>query len=327
MFTVTSTTPYARCENSPVIPMLDDSQAWSHLPPLADGQRQELPGWARLLAESLPRTTSVMLELDTLHRAHSPLGAVLAGKVRWWAANANHSPYGMAGATADLRRAGITIEEIDSLNSGGDNLADDERQAMRFARRLTLEADTITDDEVASLIKTFGEHKFVALVLLVAHANFQDRLLLALGAVAELGDPVAPLEAHFAKVTNDAELAVPPRIMPEPAAATAVPEYIDDPEWRSLDFAGLQKKLDRQRLRPPRIRVPPWEDVARTYPEDQRPPHPVRIVWTLVCRGYQPRLAAGWTACLRTFAEEAKQDRVFEESVFWIITRTIHCFY
>jgi hypothetical protein len=53
----------------------------------------------------------------------------------------------------------------------------------------------------------------------------------------------------------------------------------------------------------------------------------MRILWTLVCRGYQPELAAGWSACTRIFAEEAKQDRVFEQSLFWVITRTIHCFY
>ena len=43
--------------------------------------------------------------------------------------------------------------------------------------------------------------------------------------------------------------------------------------------------------------------------------------------GYQPELAAAWSACTRAFGEEAKQDRVFEESLFWIVTRTIHCFY
>ena len=43
--------------------------------------------------------------------------------------------------------------------------------------------------------------------------------------------------------------------------------------------------------------------------------------------GYQPELAQGWGACMRSFAEEAKQDRVFEESLFWVITRTLHCFY
>jgi hypothetical protein len=43
--------------------------------------------------------------------------------------------------------------------------------------------------------------------------------------------------------------------------------------------------------------------------------------------GYQPELAAAWSSCTRNFGEEAKQDRVFEESLFWVVTRTIHCFY
>ena len=43
--------------------------------------------------------------------------------------------------------------------------------------------------------------------------------------------------------------------------------------------------------------------------------------------GYQPELATAWSACTRAFREESKQDRVFEESLFWIVTRTIHCFY
>ena len=324
---VSSTTPRAQSEDRSVIPVLDDAQAWSRLPPLADGERQPLPVWARMLAESLPRTTAAMLELDALHRTRNPLGPVLAGKVRWLVAKANRCAYSTACAEGDLRRAGLSGEDIVSFASDANDLASDERLVIHFARRLTLEADTITDEQVARLIEIYGEHKVVALVLLVAHANFQDRLFLALGAVANLGDPVQPFEAHFAKPAKDAEIAVPERLMPEPATASAVPEHIDDPEWRSLDFAVLQRNLDRQRIRPGRVRVPTWEEVAATIPEDQRPEHPIRILWTLVCRGYQPQLAAGWSACLRTFAEESKQDRVFEESVFWIITRTLHCFY
>jgi hypothetical protein len=30
---------------------------------------------------------------------------------------------------------------------------------------------------------------------------------------------------------------------------------------------------------------------------------------------------------MRTFGEESNQDRVFEEEVFWVITRSLHCFY
>ena len=29
----------------------------------------------------------------------------------------------------------------------------------------------------------------------------------------------------------------------------------------------------------------------------------------------------------RSFGEEAKQDRVFEESLFWVVTRSLACFY
>jgi hypothetical protein len=45
------------------------------------------------------------------------------------------------------------------------------------------------------------------------------------------------------------------------------------------------------------------------------------------CIGYQPELAAAWSACTRAFGREANQDRVFEESLFWVVTRTLQCFY
>jgi alkylhydroperoxidase family enzyme len=309
------------------LPQLDDAQAWVHLPPLEYGERQPLPGWARMLAESLPRTTALMLELDALHRSRSPLGSTLAGKARWTVAHANRCAYGAASAEADLRRAGLQDADVAALADGIETAPDEERLALAFARRLTIEADTITDDEVRQLIEVYGEQKVVALVLLVAHANFQDRLLLALGAAADLGEPLPPLDARFVKTNQDSAIAVPERVAPAAQTAPAVPERVDDPEWRTLDFAALEQGLDSQRARGARIRVPTWEEVSPTFPPNQQPPHPIRIVWTLVCRGYQPELAAPWSLCLRTFAEEAKQDRVFEESVFWVITRTIHCFY
>jgi hypothetical protein len=68
--------------------------------------------------------------------------------------------------------------------------------------------------------------------------------------------------------------------------------------------------------------------VLRVMPREvPRPESPIRIKWSLVTMGYQPELAAAWSSCTRAFREEAKQDRVFEESLFWIVTRTIHCFY
>lgn len=314
-------------EDATCLRVLDDNQAWSRLPRLVQGQVEPLPVWARMLADSLPRTTAAMLELDAMHRDRSPLGAVLAAKARKTVAQANRCAYSLACAEADLGRVIATDVAGTSVSVGFADVSDVERFVLVFARRLTLEADTITDEEVARLTDLLGERKLVALVLLVAHANFQDRMFLALGSVAELGEPLPPLAARFAKLGKDDGIAVPERIMPPSPKVSLVPERVDDPEWRSLDFDALQRNLDTQRLRTGRIRVPTWEEVVSSIPEEQRPKHPVRILWTLVCRGYQPELAAAWSACMRTFAEESKQDRVFEESVFWIITRTIHCFY
>jgi len=107
-----------------------------------------------------------------------------------------------------------------------------------------------------------------------------------------------------------------------------VPELVADPEWRSLDIDDLMKGLDTQRSNPGRIRVPLWEEVVAGLPAGYPvPKNPTRIKWTLVCMGYQPELAIAWSACTRAFGEEAKQDRVFEESLFWVVTREIHCFY
>jgi hypothetical protein len=101
-----------------------------------------------------------------------------------------------------------------------------------------------------------------------------------------------------------------------------------DPEWARLDFDFLQGKMEDQRGREGRIPVPSWDEVRRRLPPGVRvPPRPVRIRWSLVCSGYQPELAAAWGACTRAFGEEARQDRVFEESLFWVVTRSLECFY
>ena len=176
------------------------------------------------------------------------------------------------------------------------------------------------------LIALFGEKKLTAIVQLLAYANFQDRLLLALDLPIDPGGPPAPPEIRFAKGAPAPP--VPPRKKIEGRPAPAVPERLDDPEWLSLDLEDLQKNLTSQRARPSRIRVPAWEEVVKAMPAGSPPPkNPVRIQWSLVCMGYQPELAAAWSACTSAFRDEAKQDRVFEESLFWVVTRTIHCFY
>lgn len=95
-------TPFAAAnEQACCLPILDDDAACNRMPPLKEGLRQPLPVWARMLADSLPRTTAAMLELDARHRHLSPLGVVLASKVRWTVAQANRCAYSVACAEGD----------------------------------------------------------------------------------------------------------------------------------------------------------------------------------------------------------------------------------
>jgi hypothetical protein len=313
------------------LPALGDEETWKHLPALDKDatplQGKPLPVWARTLADALPRTTAAMLELDHRHRAASPLDPKLRGKMRWVAAHANASPYGEAYVLADLERAGLTPAERDALLKGDlAKLPEAERLALAFAQKMTAAAYEVTDEEVKRLRDLHGDATVVAMVQLLAYANFQDRLLLTLGVRVEPNGPLPPLAVKFAR--GGTPPPVPARVPPmgEPAAVPV--DLVRDADWAKIDFEGLQKKLEGQKAREPRIPVPTWEEVKERYPPGAPlPSRPVRIRWSLVCTGYQPELSLGWGACTRAFGEEADQDRVFEESLFWVVTRSLQCFY
>jgi alkylhydroperoxidase family enzyme len=311
----------APAKSAPRVPMLKTDEAWKRLPATEKGQGQALPAWARATAASLPRTTAAMLELDYLHRAESSLAPRLRGMMRWAAADANRCPTTAAQALADLQRAGVERTDIDLLLQDAGQLPLAERDAVAFARKLTSAAYTVTDEEVAQLLKTHGEKNVVAMVQLLAHANFQDRLILALGLGSE--EPLPPLDVKFVKKGIGA--AAPPRQPPPPPLGPGPAARITDPEWLALDASALQKNLALQRGRAPRIRVPSWEELARQNPD--APARKIGIKWSLVCSGYQPRLAQGWSACTGGFREDAHLDRAFEELQFWIVTRSLYCFY
>jgi alkylhydroperoxidase family enzyme len=306
------------------VPLLDNKETWKRLPEAERGADQALPVWTRALVDALPRTTAAMLELDYVHRARSPLDPKLRGKMRWVAAHANRCAYSEAYAVADLRRAGASDEDIKALPGDHTALPEPERLALVFARKMTLAADTVTDNEMARLMKLHGEKNVTAMVLLLAYANFQDRLLLTLDLPVEAGGPLKPLDVHFAKSPITA-MSRPPL----PGNPKEKKDFrVNDAEWRDKDFLALQKEMEGQRGRQPRIPVPSWEEVLKNLPEAfPAPAKPVRIRWSLVCVGYQPEMALGWSACMRAFAQEAKQDRVFEETLFWVITRSLSCFY
>jgi alkylhydroperoxidase family enzyme len=311
------------------VPLLDQKAAWQQLPTALKGAGEPLPVWARALAKSLPQTTAAMLELDYLHRVDSPLPALLRGKMRWIAADANGCAYTRLQAEDDLLRDGLPPGQLAKLKKGDvAGLSNEEKATLVFAGKLTRAAHTVTDAEVADLIKHHGDKQVVAMVLLLAHANFQDRLLLTLGITPKLEQPLPPLAVRF-DFTDEGISHLKPvaRKLPDEKLTASGLQGQELKKWTAQTLGELKAQMNVQKGLKGRIAVPTWEELVKQFPVLAERKKPVDIKWSRVCLGYQPKLARGWSACTSFFGAEAKQDRVFEESQFWVVTRSLQCYY
>jgi alkylhydroperoxidase family enzyme len=319
--------PTAKIETT--YPLLSDEECWRRLPPTEKGGGQSLPTWAQALAGPMPRTTAALLRLDLAHRTRSPLDPKLRAKMRWVAAHANRCAYAEAAASADARRAGLDDDSLERLYRGDNSRSSpEERSALEFARKMTVDSSGVTDLEFAALVHAYGEQKTAAMVLGMAYANFQDRLLLCLGSPVEAGGSLAPVDVVFVPEAVETKMLKPPVSQVSPLPKPTGKDLIEDgPEWASRTYEQLQKKLEEQKRKPTRLRIPKWEEVERGLPAGFM--RPSRIVWNQVCLGYEPELACAWETLMRTNAAEmrGKTDRVFGISLFWIVTRTIDCPY
>lgn len=309
--------PTARDTRGGRMPMLSNDDAWKRLPG-PSGSAVPLPTWARMLAGPLPLATARMLELDALHRSGDRLDARFRGLVRWAAADANSCAYTKAMALADLRRAGCPELDLQTMVLTPEKLPLADRAAMTFARTMMREAHAVTDADVKQLIEILGEQRVVALVAMMAHASFQDRMLLALNAPVE-PEPLPPIARTFTlpkPAGPPGAAAKRDDVLPGDAAKRSGPSWLD-----------LQTNLEKQRAREGRIRVPSTEEVIKRLGANHPAAWQSGILWSRVCYGFQPELTDAWFNTVSAFRQETALDRIFSQCLFWVVTDSIQCFY
>jgi prepilin-type N-terminal cleavage/methylation domain-containing protein len=313
--------PMTSVISSEPLPMLSSEQAWRRLPG-APATSEALPYWARVLAGPLPITTARMLELDALHRAGNQLSPRLRGLIRYAAATANQCNYSQAVASADWCRAGKKEDELRVSVDDPSRLNAAEQAAVVFAQKMMNAAYTIPDEEVKQLLEYIGEEQFVALVALLAHASFQDRILLAAQTVVEPDGPLPPVMAHFARPEPDSSAV---HVSAAPGEKRAPAE--ESNSTAANEWLTLQEGLDQQRARVGRIRVPSREEMLKRIGADHHAVWQAGILWSRVCYGNQPELTDAWFACVSAFRQETHQDRILQQCIFWISTQAQRCFY
>lgn len=320
------------------LPVLDNEVAWARLPG-APSRVEALPHWARQLAGPLPQTTAQMVKLDALHRTGQHLDPMLRLRMRWIAANANGCAYSKAVAIADMERLGAKAEERDRLTREPDSFSEAEKAAFQFAKKLTLDGASVTDAEVETLLRHFGDQKVMGMVALIAHANFQDRVILALNPPIESGGPPAPVQARFphkrtpppnprvgaGAAAGSSSPMAPPSAPREPGLGANLPGV--EGVWKDQTFGDLLTRLDQQKERKGRIRVPDWQEVEPRITQESWAVRLPRVLWNRVCYAHQPELTDGFFDCVDAFRQESRMDRLLGQDIFWVVTRSINCFY
>ncbi len=166
------------------------------------------------------------------------------------------------------------------------------------------------------------------MVLLLAWANFHDRLMLCLNIRPDPTTPAVPLDVEF-----PAEAFVIRTTPPQPSgqvSATGVTTdaAADHTVSNAESYDDLQLRLESQRARPTRLKIPEWDAIVRNLPEGlmQRP---TEIIWYRIVFGYAPELAVPFELVMRTAGSEAGSgwDRVFAGSLFWVTTQAMQCPY
>lgn len=301
---------------TPRLPELSNDAAWKRLPDSPE-RSQPLPAWARVLAGWQPVTTARMLELDALHRSGDRLDARFRSIVRWAAADANRCEYARAMAVADYARLAGATADLTAMMQDPAKLPEVDRLGASFARKMMLEASKVTDSEVKTLISLIGDERMVALVALVAHASFQDRVFLALNITPEANGVPPPVTVKFGR----------------PKPATAGSHHPDDSHPSASDVPATeawlkaQKGLAAQQERPGRIAIPSEEWLVKRLGSGHPALWQKGILWSRVCLGHQPELTELWFETASAFRNEGSLDPMFSNAIFWTVTESLNCFY
>ena len=305
---------------------MTDEAAWALLPPVAKGAKQPLPNWVKPVALQMPRTAAAMIELDAAFRNTDAIDTVLRAKLRWIVANANQCTYGQQLALADLRRVAKSATPLSEFTGPATQWPAADADVFQFVKLLSTAAPTIPDSLFEKVRAKHGDRGVAAIVLLTAYANFQDRLLLGLGVPVEENGPYAPLNVTFAEGALHATPLTPNVNGAATYDAKGSSVVARDPSWNAIPYEELQVRLEKQRDRQPRLRVPQWDEVKSKLPAAMAV-RPTGIRWSLINYGYAAELAIPWTLTTRTHWAEYPSDRILEESLFWVQTRALECNY
>ena len=133
------------------------------------------PQWAALLA-NFPKSMSGRVAGLKNAAEKGNLGAPLKGQIAWVAARQDRAWYALANARDQLKKAGLSEDDIWKLDGDRKHLGEGDRAALELAETLAAAPGKVTDEMVERCRKHFKDAEVAEVVYRACNAAFFNRV-------------------------------------------------------------------------------------------------------------------------------------------------------
>ena len=242
----------------------------------------------------------------------------------WIVSRVNNCHYCLGHQEHKLLAAGLDDDRIAALDGDWEQFTPAEQAAFAFTRKLTIEPQKVTDEDVARLKSHYNDLQVYEIIALVSRYNSTNRWTDSLGIPQEdHRDFETPTNAKFRDFTSLVAPIAERKVKEQPQQKSAAPAVMEPrAELESRQF--VESTWVKQRQATARLPIPE-EAAARELLGDTAPegklPHWVRLMLS------NPKTGPGAVANYQTVRSKGKISPRLRAEIAWVAARSDRAWY
>lgn len=259
------------------------------------------------------RPTEQQRQTTALNQMQSAPDYPFKTRLFWIVSRTNDCQYCLGHQELKLRRAGMTEDQIASLDCKWSAFPDDEQAAMRVARKLSLTPHLVTVADVESLKKHYSDQQIADIVQTVAGYNSTNRWTASTGIPQDqsfFGDEPSQLDTPTSAEFTSIETKVAPF------------DYKPRPTWETREEveAAINACLTRTAL----VKLPNMDAARQAIAADT--PGVTPPVW-VQAMSYTPQTALRNWKLRQAIARDGKLATNIKAQIAWVVARENRAWY
>lgn len=249
----------------------------------------------------------------TLNQAQQAPDFAFKTRLFWIVSRTNDCQYCLGHQELKLKRAGMTDDQIASLDCKWTAFPADEQAAMRFTRKVTLTPHLVTDEDIAAMKQHFKDEQFVDILQTIAGNNSTNRWTASTGIPQDKsfgGDEPSQLDTPTSDEFSKIETKVAPF------------DYKPRATWESRAEAEAAMMVCRNRT--PSVKLPAIETARQALAADT--PGVTPPVWVQAA-AYSPTSALRLWKHRQAIARDGKLDPKLKAQIAWVVSRENRAWY